>query len=116
MCETSERLFRWTACVSSDVLEQVTAIALLAFAEATVELAILETGLGGRPDATTPANAEIAAITQIDLDHQEYLGDTIEQIAAEKAAIIRQQTEAVVIGRQSPAVMNVLRGRDRRGT
>ncbi|MBX3296719.1 MAG: bifunctional folylpolyglutamate synthase/dihydrofolate synthase [Acidobacteria bacterium] len=108
---TSERLLaegrlRYTPTF----FEQVTAIALMAFAEAKVELAILETGLGGRLDATTAANAEIAAITQIDLDHQEYLGDTIEEIAAEKAAIIREQTEAVVIGRQSPAVMNVLEG------
>src|SRR6188472_1004408 len=47
--------------------EQVTAIGLLAFAEAKVELAILETGLGGRLDATTAANAEIAGITRIDL-------------------------------------------------
>src|SRR5580765_5081472 len=46
--------------------EQVTAIALVAFAEAKVQLAILETGLGGRLDATTAANAEIAAITRID--------------------------------------------------
>ncbi len=108
---TSERLLsegelRYTPTF----FEQVTAIALLGFAEAKVDLAILETGLGGRLDATTAANAEIAAITQIDLDHQEYLGDTIEEIAAEKAAIIREQTEAVVIGRQSPAVMNVLHG------
>jgi len=108
---TSERLLsegelRYTPTF----FEQVTAIALLGFAEAKVELSILETGLGGRLDATTAANAEIAAITQIDLDHQEYLGDTIEEIAAEKAAIIREQTEAVVIGRQSPAVMDVLNG------
>lgn len=108
---TSERLLsegelRYTPTF----FEQVTAIALLGFAEAKVELSVLETGLGGRLDATTAANAEIAAITQIDLDHQEYLGDTIKEIAAEKAAIIREQTEAVVIGRQSPAVMNVLHG------
>lgn len=89
--------------------EQVTAIALLAFAEREVELAILETGLGGRLDATTAANAEIAAITRIDLDHQEYLGNTIKEIAAEKAAIIHEQTEAVVVGRQVPAAMSVLR-------
>ncbi len=84
--------------------EQVTAIALLAFAEAKVDLAILETGLGGRLDATTAANAEIAAITRIDLDHQEYLGETIEQIAAEKAAIIRAGSN-VVIGAQAPAAL-----------
>ena len=60
--------------------EQVTAIALVAFAEVNVELAILETGLGGRHDAVTAANAEIAGITRIDLDHQQYLGETIEEI------------------------------------
>lgn len=87
--------------------EQVTAIALLAFAASNVELAILETGLGGRLDATTAANAEIAAITRIDLDHQQYLGDTIEEIAAEKAAIIHEGSE-VVIGEQEPAAMEVI--------
>jgi dihydrofolate synthase/folylpolyglutamate synthase len=88
--------------------EQVTAIALVAFAEAGVELAILETGLGGRLDATTAAKAEIAAITQIALDHQEYLGETIEEITAEKAAIIGPQTQAVVIGQQEPSVIAVI--------
>lgn len=89
--------------------EQVTAIALLAFAEAGVELAILETGLGGRFDAVTAANAEIAVITRIDLDHQEYLGDTIEKIAAEKAAIITSDTQFVIIGQQTHDVMRQLR-------
>src|SRR5688572_14082294 len=92
--------------------EQVTAIALLVFAEHRVELAILETGLGGRYDAVTAANAEIAAITRIDLDHQEYLGETIEEIAAEKAAIIHAGSR-VVIGEQDPEVMDVIRNRCR---
>ena len=87
--------------------EQMTAIALVAFAEANVQLAILETGLGGRLDATTAAKAEIAAITRIDLDHQEYLGDTIEQIAAEKAAII-QPGSKVAISDQDPRAMGVI--------
>lgn len=90
--------------------EQVTAIALVAFAEAKVELAILETGLGGRFDAVTAANAEIAVITRIDLDHQEYLGDTIEKIAAEKAAIIHKGSK-VCIGSQSPEVLNLIKNR-----
>jgi dihydrofolate synthase/folylpolyglutamate synthase len=90
--------------------EQVTATALLAFADANVELAILETGLGGRLDATTAANAEIAAITRIDLDHQEYLGNSIEDIAGEKAAIIHEGSK-VVIGEQSPAAMKVILAR-----
>jgi dihydrofolate synthase/folylpolyglutamate synthase len=88
--------------------EQVTAIALLAFASANVELAILETGLGGRLDATTAANAEIAAITRIDLDHQQYLGETIEEIAAEKAAIIGPHTKRVVMGEQVPQAEKVI--------
>jgi dihydrofolate synthase/folylpolyglutamate synthase len=87
--------------------EQVTAIALIAFADAKVELAILETGLGGRLDATTAANAEIAAITRIDLDHQEYLGDAIEEIAEEKAAIIRSDS-LVCIGLQQPEALAVI--------
>jgi dihydrofolate synthase/folylpolyglutamate synthase len=85
---------------------------LLAFADANVELAILETGLGGRLDATTAANAEIAAITRIDLDHQQYLGETIEEIAAEKAAIIHEGSE-VVVGNQEPAAMTVILDRCR---
>jgi dihydrofolate synthase/folylpolyglutamate synthase len=76
--------------------EHVTAIALLAFREAQVELAILETGLGGRLDSTTAAQADIVAITQIAMDHEEYLGHTIEEIAAEKAAIIRPGVIAII--------------------
>ena len=87
--------------------EQLTAIALLAFRNAGIELAILETGLGGRLDSTTAANATIVAITQIAMDHEEYLGHTIESIASEKAAIIRPGVKAV-IARQQPEAMSVL--------
>lgn len=88
--------------------EQVTAIALLAFRDAQIELAILETGLGGRLDSTTAANANIVAITQIALDHQEYLGNTIASIAAEKAAIIRPGVQAVIGKQQYPEALDVL--------
>jgi len=87
--------------------EHVTAIALLAFREANVQLAILETGLGGRLDATTTAQAETVAITPIALDHQEYLGETLGEIAAEKAAIIRSGVIAV-IAPQAPAALKVI--------
>jgi dihydrofolate synthase/folylpolyglutamate synthase len=83
--------------------EQITAIAFLAFAEAGVELAILETGLGGRLDSTTVARAETVAITPIDLDHQEYLGETIAEIAAEKAAIIRAGVQVFLAPQLSDA-------------
>lgn len=88
--------------------EQVTAIALTAFAEAKIELAILETGLGGRYDATTAARAEIVAITPIDYDHQNILGNTLTEIAGEKAAIIRAKTQKVVISRQSAEAEKVI--------
>lgn len=83
--------------------EQVTAIALNVFAEAKIELAILETGLGGRFDATTAANAEIVAITPIDYDHQRILGETLAEIAAEKAAIIRQETKTIIASQKKEA-------------
>lgn len=76
--------------------EQVTAIALLAFREAGISLAILETGLGGRLDATTVARADTVAITPLAMDHQEYLGETLEEIASEKAAIIRPGVTAII--------------------
>ena len=87
--------------------EHVTAIALLAFREAGVDLAILETGLGGRLDATTAVGAEIVAITPISLDHQEYLGETLVEVAAEKAAIIRPKS-VVVVAPQTDAVRRVI--------
>jgi dihydrofolate synthase/folylpolyglutamate synthase len=87
--------------------EHVTAIALLTFKEAGVRLAILETGLGGRLDATTVAAAETVAITPLALDHQEYLGETLAEIAAEKAAIIRRGVTAI-IARQPQQALHVI--------
>lgn len=92
--------------------EQVTAIAISAFGEAKIELAIIETGLGGRFDATTATNAEIVALTPIDFDHQDILGDTLEEIAAEKAAVIRTDTK-VLAAPQNKAAENVIRGKCR---
>ena len=87
--------------------EQLTAIALLAFREAQVELAILETGLGGRLDSTTAAGASIVGITAIAMDHEDYLGDTLASIAREKAATIRPGVTAV-IAEQQPEALRVL--------
>jgi dihydrofolate synthase / folylpolyglutamate synthase len=79
--------------------EQVTAIALAYFSHCGVELAILEVGLGGRLDATNAVERIVSVITSIDFDHQDMLGNSIEEIAAEKAAII-QSGAGAVIGRQ----------------
>jgi len=92
--------------------EQMTAIGILAFAEAKIELAILETGLGGRFDSVTATRAEIAAITPIDFDHQQILGNTLAKIAAEKAAIIRKDTR-VFVSPQKQEAENVIYGKCR---
>jgi dihydrofolate synthase/folylpolyglutamate synthase len=83
--------------------EQVTAIALLAFARERVELAILETGLGGRLDSTTAASASVVAITSIDMDHQEYLGHSLAEIAAEKAGDHSAGVTAIVAPQKKEA-------------
>jgi dihydrofolate synthase/folylpolyglutamate synthase len=88
--------------------EHVTVAALVAFRERKVELAILETGLGGRLDATTAAGARTVALTPIALDHQEYLGQTLAEIAAEKAAIIRPGVTAAIVAPQPPEAMEVI--------
>ena len=111
--ETSERLVNAGELEAVPTFfEQVTAIALNYFAERKVELAILETGLGGRFDATTAARAEIVAITPIDFDHEQILGNSLAEIAAEKAAIIRKDTRVIYAPQKSEAE-NVIRGKCR---
>lgn len=87
--------------------EVLTAMALAAFADAPVDVAIVEVGMGGTWDTTNAADARVAVVTPIGLDHTDYLGDTIQQIAANKAGIIKQGAIAV-IGRQDPAATEVL--------
>lgn len=83
--------------------EQVTAIALKFFADEKIEIAILETGLGGRFDATTATKAEIVGFTPIDLDHQNILGNSLKEIASEKAAIIRSDTKVFSVEQKKEA-------------
>ncbi|KAL2113835.1 hypothetical protein VUR80DRAFT_2227 [Thermomyces stellatus] len=88
--------------------ERMTYAAFAAFDHFNVKYGVVETGLGGRLDSTNVLrNKAVTAITSIGLDHQEYLGDTIEQIAAEKGGIINGAP--CVIGQQAdPAVVPVL--------
>ncbi len=88
--------------------ETVTCAAMVAFAQTPADYLVLEVGLGGRLDATNILDAPLAAcVTPVDLDHQQFLGDTIALVAAEKAGIFRRDTPAV-IGRQSSEAMGVL--------
>ena len=95
--------------------EVLTAMAFAAFADAPVDIAIVECGMGGRWDATNVIDAPVAVITSIGIDHAEYLGDTLAKIAAEKAGIIAAPRGDVVpvdtvavIGQQAPEAMAVL--------
>jgi dihydrofolate synthase/folylpolyglutamate synthase len=83
--------------------ELATAAAFLAFADARVEAAAIEAGLGGRLDATNTIPSRVTVLTSIGLDHTEWLGESEEEIAAEKLAVLRDQT-TLVLGRVSPAV------------
>ncbi|MGW4399223.1 bifunctional tetrahydrofolate synthase/dihydrofolate synthase [Amycolatopsis nivea] len=87
--------------------EVLTGMAFAAFSDAPVEAAVLEAGMGGAWDATNVADAQVAVITPIGLDHTEYLGPTAVDAAAEKAGIIKPGSVAV-IGEQDPEVLNVL--------
>jgi dihydrofolate synthase / folylpolyglutamate synthase len=87
--------------------ETMTAMAFLIFRAHGVETAVLETGMGGRLDATNVIDPELSVITPIDFDHEKYLGDTIPQIAAEKAGIIKP-ARPVVFSRQHSEALRVL--------
>ncbi|MEM6701426.1 MAG: folylpolyglutamate synthase/dihydrofolate synthase family protein [Acidobacteriota bacterium] len=75
--------------------EALTASAFLAFAEAPVDVAVMEVGLGGRLDATNVCEPVLSVISQIARDHQEHLGDTLAEIAVEKAGILRRDRSCV---------------------
>ena len=89
--------------------EITTCAALLAFARTPADYAILEVGLGGRLDATNVVNAPaVSIVTPVSIDHQNFLGGTLAEIAGEKAGILKRNTLAV-IAPQEPAAMNVIR-------
>jgi dihydrofolate synthase/folylpolyglutamate synthase len=90
--------------------ETMTAMAFYAFAHAALDVVVLETGLGGRLDATNVVDPELSVITPIDFDHEAFLGSSIESIAAEKAGIIKPGRPAV-FAEQRPEAFRVLERR-----
>ena len=90
--------------------ETVTGMGFLLFREAGVEIAVVEVGLGGRLDATNVVLPEVTVITPVDFDHERFLGSSIEQIAAEKAGILKSGVPAVFAA-QRPDVDRVLSAR-----
>jgi dihydrofolate synthase/folylpolyglutamate synthase len=87
--------------------ETLTAMAFLHFAEPAIEIAVLEVGLGGRLDATNIVDPLLSIVTDISLDHMEWLGSTISEIAREKAGILRQGGTLVTLP-QHPEANQVL--------
>ena len=88
--------------------EVMTAMAYAAFADAPVDVAIVEVGMGGAWDATNVADGMVAVVTPIDIDHVEYLGETIALIAREKAGIIKADAFAVLARQELPAAEALL--------
>ena len=87
--------------------EILTAMAFAAFADAPVDVAVIEVGLGGTWDSTNVADAKIAVVTPVGLDHMDYLGDTVAEIASVKAGIIKPDSVAI-LARQQPEAMDSL--------
>src|SRR5437588_2704036 len=90
--------------------EVTTALALKRFSGAKLDVVILETGIGGRLDATNAIQSDVSVITQIDFDHEEWLGNTLAEIASEKAGIIKPGI-SVVSAPQRPDAEQVIRTR-----
>jgi dihydrofolate synthase/folylpolyglutamate synthase len=94
--------------LSPTFFEVVTAMAFTYFAKQKVEWAVLETGMGGRLDATNVVVPAVSVITRISYDHKDFLGESIRQIAGEKAGIIKDGIPVVSAG-QMPEVLDVIR-------
>ncbi len=110
LLEAAERLRPAIERSGASFFEATTAIAFLCFAEAGVEVAVVEVGLGGRLDATNVLSPVATAVTNVAFDHREYLGDSLAEIAREKAGIFRRGVPAL-IGETQPEPLRVLRER-----
>ncbi len=95
LCESFDRIDRARGDISLTYFEFGTLAALDLFRQHNVDLAILEVGLGGRLDAVNVLDADVALVTAIDIDHQQWLGDNRETIAREKSGIFRNKAPAI---------------------
>ncbi len=92
--------------INPSFFETIVAMAFGHFAKQQVDIAVIEVGMGGRYDSTNVITPEVSLITQIGLDHQQFLGNTLEEIAFEKAGIIKQDVP-VVVGANQPDILCV---------
>lgn len=96
----------WFSKLGMSFFEMTVALAFNYFAEQKVDIAIIETGLGGRLDSTNIIKPEISVITNIGFDHTALLGNTLQKIAIEKAGVIKQNTP-VLIGRKQEEISHI---------
>ncbi|MDQ1267136.1 MAG: Bifunctional folylpolyglutamate synthase/dihydrofolate synthase [Bacteroidota bacterium] len=94
--EYTQKLLPETLSIGGTFFEITTVMAFKWFAECNADIAIIETGLGGRFDSTNIIKPLVSIITNIDFDHKEYLGDTLQEIAFEKAGIIKPNTPVII--------------------
>lgn len=87
--EYLEPLIEMAYEIEATFFEITTVMAFMYFAESSVDIAVIETGMGGRFDSTNILDSELAVITEVSIDHSEYLGNSIQEIAEEKAGIIK---------------------------
>ena len=104
------------ADTSTTAYEAMTVLGLEVFSAAHVDVAVLEVGLGGRLDATNVVDAQVSAITSISLDHTQILGDTVEDIATEKADIIKPGRPCVTAPQPTGAMAVIRRVAEDRGS
>ena len=100
-----ERIEAARGCIALTYFEFGTLAALLVFEQSALDVAVLEVGLGGRLDAVNIIDADVAIVTTVDLDHQDWLGNDIERIACEKAGIFRKGRIAVIGDSDAPAAL-----------
>ncbi len=96
--------------IQPSFFEMTAALALLHFRKHNVDFAILETGMGGRLDSTNVVNPVLSVITNIGMDHNQFLGNTIQEIAGEKAGIIKSG-KPVIAGKMRPEALEVIKAK-----
>ena len=108
LVDLAEKVIKKAEKIEATFFEITTAIAFDYFASQNVDIAIIETGMGGQFDSTNVLKPILSIITRVDVDHTEYLGDTIELIAAEKAGIIKPGTP-VILSENIEAVQQIIK-------
>jgi dihydrofolate synthase/folylpolyglutamate synthase len=108
LVEYAEKLLPIAEEMDATFFEITTVMAFMYFADRGVDVAVIETGMGGQFDSTNIINPKVCVITDIDMDHDEFLGDTIEKIAFEKAGIIKPNTP-IITTNESAEVLAVIR-------